>query len=554
MSAAYDSYRRMPVPQQVAQALQTVTLPAPTRGIIQSENEAYMQPGGAIVQDNWAPTLRGVKLRGGTTLYCDLHANDTPVPPRPSPLRQEVVSAFEYVVGDAVHKMFAAQKTKLFEITSGAPVLVKGGQNSGNYCAVQLSNMGGDHMIVVNDAGDAPLYFDGTTWTTFNADQIHGPVGTPVEHGRGLTYVWKYRNRLFFIQGGTMNAWYLDINSYQGLLQLIPLGGAAAKGGSLLFGGTWSIDAGDGIDDKCIFATTEGELLIFTGNNPGDPANWAQQGRYAIGRPLGMNAHMSLGGDFLIATVDGIVPVSQAIQKDSGALDLAMLTRNIRDMWRREVAAKQNRPWTMKRWDIYGGIFVTWPGGNPGDRRCGVMNNATGAWCRFTYGYDALCFVAMRDDMFFGTQDGTVMQMERTGYDDGLPFVATLVGGWEMFGAASSTNVWHQARAVFAATAGQPFEPALNATVDYQVTIPTPPPAGPDPGILEVWDEGLWDHAHWDQPTAVRPPVRNTMWKSIGKTGFAHAPIVMVTVAQQARPDVELLALAATYERAGVNV
>jgi len=49
-------------------------------------------------------------------------------------------------------------------------------------------------------------------------------------------------------------------------------------------------------------------------------------------------------------------------------------------------------------------------------------------------------------------------------------------------------------------------------------------------------------------------PVRNTLWVSIGMTGFAHAPIVQVTVAQQATPDVELLALSTTYERAGVNV
>ena len=43
-----------------------------------------------------------------------------------------------------------------------------------------------------------------------------------------------------------MNAWYLDIDAYQGALQMIPLGGSAAKGGSLLFGATWSIDTGDG--------------------------------------------------------------------------------------------------------------------------------------------------------------------------------------------------------------------------------------------------------------------------------------------------------------------
>jgi hypothetical protein len=44
------------------------------------------------------------------------------------------------------------------------------------------------------------------------------------------------------------------------------------------------------------------------------------------------------------------------------------------------------------------------------------------------------------------------------------------------------------------------------------------------------------------------------MWISIGKTGYSHAPIVQVSVWQQAVPVVELIAVSATYEPAGVNV
>ena len=61
-------------------------------------------------------------------------------------------------------------------------------------------------------------------------------------------------------------------------------------------------------------------------------------------------------------------------------------------------------------------------------------------------------------------------------------------------------------------------------------------------------------YGQWDQPARNRPANRNTLWVSIGKTGFSHAPIVQVTVAQQAKPDVELVAIAATFEVAGVNV
>jgi hypothetical protein len=554
----HEAFRRSAVPPEVSQQLQTITLPAPTRGIILNENEAFMQPGSAIICDNWKPTMRGVALRGGCALWATL--------PETTP----VISAFKFASGNN-QRMYVGNATKLYDVTTITPVAIKTGQASGNYVASQMANQSGDHMLVANDAGDYILHFDGTTWTTFNASQITGPVGSSVVAGHNLTYVWKYRNRFFFIEGGTMNAYYLGINAFQGALSLIPLAGAATKGGKLLFGATWSIDAGDGIDDKCVFVTDLGELLIFTGSNPSDAANWRQEGRYEMSAPMGMNAHLSVGGDLLIATVDGILPTSGAITKDRAELELAAITRQIKPMWRDEVNAKRSWAWTLEKWDEYGGIFVTWPGGNPGNQYCAVVNAATGAWCRFV-GWDATCFVRVRGDMFFGTQTGKIMQADRTGYDNGQPYTATLVGGWEMFQSPSQTITWRQARASFAASNAQPFQPQLSATVDYVVTLPTPPPAGPDPGVLDLWDEGHWgpdmggppppvptapqraQYAQWDQAAPGRPVVRNTMWVSIGMTGFTHAPVVQVTVAQQAKPDVELISIAATFERAGVNV
>jgi hypothetical protein len=743
------AFRRQPVDQQFEQQLRTLVIPAPTRGLIQNENDGYMQPGGSIVQDNWASTLRGCKLRGGTIKWCDLHALDQPAwaintayvagnirydaancsfwtcavnhtsagpawaistayaigalirdtadntlwkclvahtspgsgtfaaartanptywvagtftddraahagpappaywtaTPAATQPRLPVISAFEYQSGSTV-RMFAGQATKLFDVTTATPVLIKSGQTSGNYAAAQFANaavsaLGTNWMIVVNDNGDAPLRYNGSTWLTLDpttvaawanntvyainaqvvdttdntfwkclvahtspvsgtfaaartanptfwgtgyagdgTSWITGPPGTNVVNGRNLTYVWKYRNRLMFIEASSMNVWYLGINAVGGTLAQIPLAGSTTLGGKLVWGATWSMDAGDGLDEKCVFGTDQGEVIIFTGTNPADAANWRQQGRYYISPPMGMNAHIQVGGDLMVVTVDGIVPMSQAIVKSAGELELAMLTRTIKPTWRDEVDAKRAWSWSVEKWDEYGSIFVAVPGDPPGLRHCLLANNTTGAWSR-NLGWDATCFIRMRADMFFGTQDGLIMQAERTGYDQLFdaatqavisqqPYVATLVGGWEMFGAPANTIIWHQSRAAFRTSAREPFQPQLSATTDYVVTLPPPPPPGPDPGLLDVWDQGLWGpagsdaappspadiaaYAQWDQPGMTVPPVRNTLWISIGMTGFAHAPIVQVTVGQQAVPSVELLAISATYEPAGVNV
>jgi len=92
----HAAQRRVPVQQQVAAKQETITFPAPTRGLILNENESYMQPGAALIMDNWAPTMKGAKVRGGCTLWAQL--------PETTP----IISAFSYASGTINRKMFYA--------------------------------------------------------------------------------------------------------------------------------------------------------------------------------------------------------------------------------------------------------------------------------------------------------------------------------------------------------------------------------------------------------------------------------------------------------------
>jgi hypothetical protein len=630
--SVHRNYRRQPVPGEMSMRHATITLPAPIRGLLEVENWAYSKPGMATILDNWFPTERGLKLRGGTERWCELPA---PVEP--------VRSGLEYDSG-SIHRIFAATSTRLFDVSfADNPVLQTGVGTitNGNFSASQFATAGGDWLLAVNDAGDYVRRYNGTIWEYLNSafagtpGKILMPDNTTA--ATGLTHIWKYKNRLFFVQGGTMNAYCLPLNAVAGKLELIPLSGAAKRGGSLLFGATWSLDAGDGLDDKCVFCTDLGELIVFSGSDPTTSANWRQEGRFDIAKPLGKNGHLQLGADLLIATIDGIVPVSQAVQKDKSALSLAAITFNIQPTWMREVRRKDAFPWTITKWDEGDMLLVNFPGGSlnkPDELTVGVSNLHTGAWSRFT-NWDALCFMHMSGSLFFGTQTGKVMQVDSTGYDDarwddvndrftGVSYLCRFVGGWETFQSPPNQATWFQARAAFFSSANEPFQPQLAATTDYEFRLPPEPDAGPDPGLLDVWDQGLWgpplvpnwlnNHAYtvstlahdsngygywtcavahtsaatgtfaedraanptyWTQATYVQPPpspeelaayaqwdqlgapiapVRNTMWVSIGETGFSHAPIVQVTVSQQVKPDVELVSIAATFLRMGSNV
>ena len=207
-----------------------------------------MQPGAALVCDNWVPTLQRRQI--ARRLSAVVHAARTEC--RLSPGLSTCPAACSACT--SVRQIHCLTSPRSCRPWSRADSRV------GNYAAAQFANQGGDWLIVVNEAGDAPLRFNGSTWDVLDPtlptppeNLITGPPDSPIENGKGLTYVWKYRNRLFFIEGGTMNAWYLGINSIGGALQMIPLSGAARMGGQLISGAVMSIDAGDGMDDKmCI--------------------------------------------------------------------------------------------------------------------------------------------------------------------------------------------------------------------------------------------------------------------------------------------------------------
>ena len=230
-------------------------------------------------------------------------------------------------------------------------------------------------------------------------------------------------------------------------------------------------------------------------------------------------------------------------------MSLAAITYNIEPMWMRELRVKTAYPWTMAKWDLGDALFVNFPGGwRNSNQTVAVSNLHTGAWSRYT-DWDAMCFMQINGSLFFGTQDGKIMLVESTGFDDahddgdghyiGDNYACTMVGGWEMFQAPPNQVTWLQARAAFFSAAREPFEPLLGATTDYAFVIPPPPNPGPDPGGLDVWDQGLWDLAKWDQS--------QHHWRCatpcgcrLARLASSHAPICQVSIAQQLKPDVEL--------------
>ncbi len=503
---------------------QSFTFPAPIRGWVLNENLATVQPAGARVLDNWICTTTGARVRGGSVKHCTVTA--------------PVTALFSY--NSTTDKFFAATAAGVFDCTSPAspttPLTAAfTGQTSGDYSTVQFGTAGGNYLYIVNGT-DSPRLYDGSTWVAITGASTPAITGVTTST---LSQVWTYANRLFFVERNTLTARYLPVDQIGGAASSFSLAGTFKKGGSLLFGATWSIDSGSGLDDKCVFVSTEGEVAVYSGTNPGAAADWVLQGVYQMPRPLGKNAFTQAGGDLLIATEVGMIPVSAAIQNDLAALESKAVSAPIAPYWQRQ-ARSISDGWQIVKVPRKGVMYVSQPDTSGALKTCLAVNLLTGAWSRCT-GWDARCLGFFDNDCFFGAADNCVYRTDISGSDAGAAYTCRMLMQHDAMGVYGRKKTVLQMRAMF--QAGSPINPQLNALADFNEAASAPPASAVNYST-DDWDSGLWDVALWDADVVLQ---NQANWTASGVTGSTIAPELQLTFGVSPTPQVELVAIDAEF-------
>lgn len=513
---------------------------APTGGWVSAVNLSLAKPGTAQRLENWIPTTTGIRLRAG----CLKQGTASTTEP--------LESGMAYI-GVSTRELFAAADGSIFDLTSPAdpdvaPTAAVTGQTSNYYAHINFTNPAGTNYLMCANGTDDIQTYDGTTWAALvsgdGAGELDGLDSDTVDH------LNVYRNRIW-LTNKTMTAYYLPTDSIAGTVGEVALAGVFRKGGYVMFSATWSMDAGDGLDDKIVFVSSEGEVAVYQGD-PSDATAWSIVGLYDCSPPMGKNAFLKVGGDLLILTEIGVIPVSAIISKDAAALALAAVSRNIQPDWEAEARQRRTLPWEIIKWTSRNVAYISCPVTAEESITppiCFAVNLETGAWSKVT-GWNTRCWILHDDGAYFGTNAGTLMRAEVTGADDGELIYHTYVGHMDHLGAISRYKNVLQARAIFRTKTN--FEPLLAVTTDYQVNLPSYPNAAAVSGSPGEWDVGLWDVALWD--TGLSYYTVNTYWKSIGISGFAHAPIILVTSGSASPPNAELVMFDTTYEIGGLVV
>lgn len=411
---------------------------------------------------------------------------------------------------------------------------------------------------VINSGTTGTLWINNVTGTFQTAEIIHDnntptqgsatSSGTPAllfgaMTGVDLTtlsYNWTHQQRLFYIQKNSLNAWYLPAASISGAAVQLPLGGVFNLGGSLLFGTTWSLEVGaGGLQEQCAFVTTEGEVVVYQGTDPSAASTWSKVGVYRIGKPLGPNAHFRAGGDIVIATDIGLVPLSSALQKDFSVLSPSAVSAPIETVWNDEVAARFGATWRCQVWSANQIAIVNPPTVNNLPPVLYVANLRTGAWGKFT-GWDSRCMAVFQNRLFFGSGASQVIEANVTGTDMGQPFTGVYVPLFSDFG-APTTKTAGMTRAVLQSFA--PLNEQISMHAEFDVNLPASPPGSIAP-TSNVWDGGVWGAAIWGQSLA---KTTSGDWHSTPNTGNALAPALQITSGSIVPLDVKILRTDVTY-------
>lgn len=352
-----------------------------------------------------------------------------------------------------------------------------------------------------------------------------------------MSFVWVYKNRLWFAQRDSLDVWYLDVDSIGGTATVFPMGGVFANGGAVLFGARWSLESGNqgGLSEQNVFVSNQGEVAIYQGDNPGEADTWSLVGVYRIGAPLGKRAYLRGGGDLAIATTVGLVPLSKAISLDVTALNTATVSYKIADAWSDAIRLRGTVGWQAMIW-AEGKMAVIAPpdiiaASNP---VVFVSNTETGAWARFT-GWQALSMEVFRGRLFFGSTEGQVFIANASGQDYGRPYSGTVVPLFHDMGMAAAAKIGKVGRATTRAVA--PINGKVSLLTDYNIILPAAPDAAAVAGS-NAWGGAIWGQAVWGSENA---DLISYPWRSIGGIGYRIAPCYQVTSGAVQPLDVELI-------------
>ncbi len=369
------------------------TLPSPVGGLNCRDSLDLMAATDAIVMDNYFPGETKVSLRRGYVKYVGL------------PFATKTLLEYK---SPTENRLLACSGGNVYDISSSSAVKIYEREFYRSYWQSCLFK---NRLFMVNGIDEPQVFYVDETGDHFEAVSFNGD-GLEVKN---LVNVCVSKQRLFFAEKGSLNVWYSEeAGEVQGNLLKFDLSAIARCGGDIRAIACWTQDGGQGMDDLTVFITSEGEAIVYSGNDPSNYEDWTLKGVYRLSKPIGYQCILPYQGDVVIISEDGYIPLSKALPLDKAGGSQVAFSDKIRSLVLERTRVNRYKDgWQGIIYSRGGYAIFNVPTAQQFEQH--VINLNTGAWCRFT-NIRAYCWGMLDGRLYFGSDDGVFLFDE--GYSD----------------------------------------------------------------------------------------------------------------------------------------
>lgn len=473
-------------PRKAAQARnhQVAAILAPTKGLNYLDSFITLDPKDAVVLNNFVARPTGVQLRGGY----QKHATG---------LGGSVNSLLPYMAQNpANNKLFAAVEDKFFDVTDSAesptPAVADNNSVDGVWSSLMFSAPTLNFLCATNPSGGYWTYDSTGGWVDRTA------LVTGFSGAFGCVASWK--KRLWFVAQGTAKAYYLAPNAIQGAATMLDLGPLLQHGGTVVAAVNWTLNAGIDIDDYIVFFGSQGDVIVYQGTDPDDPATFALKGIWYMGRPpVGDRFFTQYGGELFVLTELGLMPLSKMVNGQI-ANTYNVMSAPISPVLSPLVSRLIDNPiWEVNLIENNDVLMIKVPRDSSNYVQY-AMFIQTGAWSTFS-DMPINCSKTYNGQLYFGDEDGNVqlgLSVKRDGMEidgtGGNVITGQCQGGFNSYGSPANLKLFTLARPIMIGANPPAVLAAMNVEYDFNPIYASP---SFNSGTGAKWDEGLWNQSTW---------------------------------------------------------
>lgn len=428
------------------------------------------------------------------------------------------------VHGSGTTKLYEATSLGLWDVSAStdAPTLEVAFPTTGGLAGwgvwTTMVSAGGHYAFYADEANGLYRYSEvGGSWTKVVFGSGVGEIAG-VDPAT-VAFVRVFAGSLWLVPHDSASAWYLPAGAVAGTASEFPMGVKLPHGGTLIGLWDWTYDGGSGMDDALVAIASGGDVLVYQGTDPNDASTFGLKGVWYMGPPpAGRRIASPYGGDLLLITRQGVVPMSRLVVgiPDARAESLTFKVSNLLNSLM--LQRGDYRGWQIVQHPEDNALMLIVPKGTGTAYLQLVQSPASKGW----FLWDGLTMVNAEvhdGTLYFGDTSGRVLR--NTGFVDEIllndtsaytPIDWSLVTAASEFGAPLQKQIGIIRPVVLSDSTFPAVE--VEARYGYLQNLPASPALVL--GGANTWGTGIWNTAVWGGAEAPQQPVR-------GATGMGTA-------------------------------